>query len=158
MPPNQLWLLCDQDTWFGWCFWSLHKWWVFLDECCDASKDDGPFWMNDLVPPWMMDPFEWILWCLNGWQAFWMISYVPPWMINLFERMIWCLHRPFGWMLWCFMDDGPFAESWFFLSQSETTWVASTVRNPSCAMTDTNSRAEMEIVCTHSTFVLLSKP
>ncbi len=30
----------------------------FLDECCDASKDDGPFWMNDLVPPWMMDPFE----------------------------------------------------------------------------------------------------
>jgi hypothetical protein len=71
-----------------------------------------------------------------------MISYVPPWMINLFERMIWCLHRPFGWMLWCFMDDGPFAESWFFLSQSETTWVASTVRNPSCAMTDTNSRAE----------------
>jgi hypothetical protein len=64
-------------------------------------------------------------------KPFWTNDLMPPLVMGLF-----------GWMLWWFMDDGPFAESWILIfSLRIPTWVASTVRNLSCAMTDTNSKA-----------------
>lgn len=93
MPPHQLWLLCDQDTWFGWCFWSLHKWWVFfgwmlwclqgwwafLDVWFGASMDDGPLWMNALMPQWMTGLLDDFLGASMDDKPFWTNDLMPPW-------------------------------------------------------------------------------